>query len=62
MYEYFLAQFATAEGKKGGQFYTPSRVVRVLVEILALYRSHLTMTAREQRSGETALSARVFSD
>ena len=32
VYEYFLAQFASAEGKKGGQFYTPSRVVRVLVE------------------------------
>jgi type I restriction enzyme M protein len=28
----FSAQFASAEGKKGGQFYTPSRVVRVLVE------------------------------
>jgi hypothetical protein len=35
VYEYFLAQFASAEGKKGGQFYTPSRVVRVLVEVLA---------------------------
>ena len=32
VYEYFLSQFASAEGKKGGQFYTPSRVVRVLVE------------------------------
>src|ERR1700724_4721261 len=29
VYEYFLAQFASAEGKKGGQFYTPSRGVRV---------------------------------
>ena len=28
VYEYFLAQFASAEGKKGGQFYTPSHVVR----------------------------------
>jgi type I restriction enzyme M protein len=37
VYEYFLAQFASAEGKKGGQFYTPSRVVRVLVEMLAPY-------------------------
>ena len=35
VYEYFLSQFASAEGKKGGQFYTPSRVVRVLVEMLA---------------------------
>ena len=35
VYEYFLGQFATAEGKKGGQFYTPGSVVRVLVEVLA---------------------------
>jgi type I restriction enzyme M protein len=35
VYEYFLAQFASAEGKKGGQFYSPSRFVRVLVEVLA---------------------------
>jgi type I restriction enzyme M protein len=37
VYEYFLARFASAEGKSGGQFYTPSRVVRVLVEMLAPY-------------------------
>jgi type I restriction enzyme M protein len=37
VYEYFLAMFASAEGKKGGQFYTPSWVVRVLVEALAPY-------------------------
>jgi type I restriction enzyme M protein len=36
--KYFLSQFASAEGKKGGQFYTPSRVVRVLVEMLAPYK------------------------
>lgn len=35
VYEYFLGQFASAEGKKGGQFYTPRSVVRVLVEMLA---------------------------
>jgi len=37
VYEYFLARFASAEGKSGGQFYTPSSVVRVLVEMLAPY-------------------------
>lgn len=37
VYEYFLSQFASAEGKKGGQFYTPRCVVRVLVEMLAPY-------------------------
>jgi type I restriction enzyme M protein len=35
VYEYFLSRFASAEGKSGGQFYTPSPVVRVLVEMLA---------------------------
>jgi len=38
VYEYFLGQFANAEGKKGGQFYTPASVVRVLVEVLAPYK------------------------
>src|SRR5256884_3648485 len=41
VYEYFLAQFASAEGKKGGQFYTPSHVVRVLVELLAPYKGRV---------------------
>ena len=38
VYEYFLSRFASAEGKSGGQFYTPSSVVRVLVEMLAPYK------------------------
>lgn len=41
VYEYFLSQFASAEGKKGGQFYTPSWVVRVLVEMLAPYKGRV---------------------
>jgi type I restriction enzyme M protein len=41
VYEYFLAMFASAEGKKGGQFYTPSWVVRVLVEALAPYKGRV---------------------
>src|ERR1700693_195228 len=41
VYEYFLSQFASAEGKKGGQFYTPSRVVRVLIEMLAPYKGRV---------------------
>jgi len=40
-YEYFLGQFASAEGKKGGQFYTPRCVVRVLVEMLAPYKGRV---------------------
>lgn len=34
VYEYFLGQFASAEGKRGGEFYTPRCIVRLLVEIL----------------------------
>lgn len=41
VYEYFLSQFASAEGKKGGQFYTPRCVVRVLVEMLAPYKGRV---------------------
>ncbi len=41
VYEYFLARFASAEGKSGGQFYTPSHVVRVLVEMLAPYKGRV---------------------
>ena len=36
-YEYFLSEFAGAEGKRGGEFYTPRSVVRVLVEMLEPY-------------------------
>jgi type I restriction enzyme M protein len=41
IYEYFLKGFATAVGKKGGQFYTPNHVVRVLVEMLAPYKGRV---------------------
>lgn len=34
VYEYFLGQFALAEGRKGGQFYTPRSVVQLLIEML----------------------------
>ena len=34
VYEYFLGQFASAEGKKGGQFYTPSHIVKTLVALI----------------------------
>ena len=41
VYEYFLGQFASAEGKKGGQFYTARCVVRLLVEMLAPYKGRV---------------------
>lgn len=41
VYEYFLGQFAAAEGKKGGQFYTPRSIVRLLVEMLEPYKGRI---------------------
>src|SRR5215470_2764080 len=41
VYEYFLAQFASAEGKKGGEFYTPRCVVKLLVEMLEPYQGRV---------------------
>ncbi len=41
VYEYFLGQFAGAEGKRGGEFYTPRSVVRVLVEMLEPYQGRV---------------------
>jgi len=41
VYEYFLAQFASAEGKKGGEFYTPRCVVKLLVEMLEPFRGRV---------------------
>ena len=40
-YEYFLEQFARAEGKRAGEFYTPKSVVEVLVEILEPYEGRV---------------------
>ncbi len=37
VYEYFLGEFANAEGKKGGQFYTPQSIVRLMVEMIEPY-------------------------
>ena len=41
VYEYFLSQFASVEGKKGGEFYTPRCVVKLLVEMLEPYRGRV---------------------
>jgi type I restriction enzyme M protein len=41
VYEYFLSQFASAEGKKGGEFYTPRSVVRLLVEMLEPFKGRV---------------------
>ena len=41
VFEYFLGEFALAEGKKGGQFYTPGSVVKLLVETLEPYEGRV---------------------
>src|SRR5829696_7363355 len=41
VYEYFLAEFASAEGKQGGEFYTPRPVVRTLVTMLAPHKGRV---------------------
>lgn len=39
VYEYFLGQFASSEGKRGGEFYTPRSIVRLIVEVLEPYEN-----------------------
>lgn len=39
IYEYFLGEFASAEGKRGGEFFTPRSIVKLLVEILEPYEN-----------------------
>jgi type I restriction enzyme M protein len=41
VYEYFIMQFASAEGKKSGQFYTPSSIVRLIVKMLSPYKGRI---------------------
>jgi len=41
VYEYFLSQFASAEGKKGGEFYTPRCVVKLLVEMIEPFKGRI---------------------
>jgi len=41
VYEYFLGQFAAAEGKQGGQFYTPQSIVKILVEMIEPYSGRI---------------------
>ena len=41
VYQYFLGQFAAAEGKKGGQFYTPQSIVNILVEMIEPYSGRI---------------------
>ena len=41
VYEYFLGEFASLEGKKGGQFYTPKSIVKLMVEMIEPYHGRI---------------------
>src|SRR5438093_3661891 len=41
IYEYFLGEFARTEGQKGGEFYTPAGIVRLLTEVIEPYRGRI---------------------
>ncbi len=41
VYEYFLGEFASAEGKKGGQFYTPKSIVKLMVGMIEPYKGRV---------------------
>jgi type I restriction enzyme M protein len=71
IYEYFLGEFARTEGQKGGEFYTPSSLVRLLVEVLEPYHGRILdpacgsggmfvqsarFKAEHQKSGTSVLS------
>ena len=44
VYEYFLGQFASVEGKGGGEFYTPTSIVKTLVEMIEPYKGRIYET------------------
>ena len=50
VYEYFLGKFAAAEGKLGGEFFTPRSVVRVLVEMIEPYKGRVRSMLRLRRN------------
>ncbi|HUO44496.1 MAG TPA: class I SAM-dependent DNA methyltransferase [Burkholderiales bacterium] len=61
IYEYFLGEFARTEGSKGGEFYTPSPIVRLIVEILAPLHGRILDPACGS-GGMFVQSARFISD
>ena len=58
VYEYFLSQFAGSEGKRGGEFYTPRSVVRVLVDMLTPSKAGVTPLLRLWRHVRPAQQVR----
>ncbi len=56
VYEYFLGKFASAEGKGGGEFYTPQSVVKLLVEMIEPYQGRVYDTSKPTSSSPILLS------
>ena len=52
IYEYFLGEFARTEGQKGGEFYTPSCIVRLLTEVIEPYHGRDRKSTRLNSSHE----------
>jgi type I restriction-modification system DNA methylase subunit len=57
VYEYFLAKFAQAEGKLGGEFFTPRSIVRLRVEVLEPFEGRVYDPAAAQRACSYSRSA-----
>ena len=55
IYEYFLGNFARAEGQKGGEFFTPTSLVKLIVEIIEPYHGRIFDPAL----GRAACSSKV---
>jgi type I restriction enzyme M protein len=41
IYEYFLGQFAKAEGQRGGEFFTPTSIVKLIVEVIEPFHGRI---------------------
>jgi len=62
IYEYFLGQFASAEGKRGGEFYTPRPIVKLLVEILEPYENSRVLDPAAGSGGMFVQSSRFLQE
>ena len=61
VYEYFLGQFALAEGKQGGQYYTPKSIVTLIVEMLQPYNGRVYDPAMGSGGSSSPATASVKS-
>src|SRR4051794_9802651 len=59
IYEYFLANFALAEGQGAGEFFTPASIVRLIVEILEPYHARAEGLPQDCRGGLQEESSRL---